>query len=257
MMHRWILALALALSGATACDDNSGGEPGGPAQVELTADQVVARHLEALGGVERLKAASTLVIRGEFQEGSSVDGFVAYRARPNKIRKEGSHDGKSFVKLFDGARGYIAEGDQAMTAMAAEHQTKMKTYAEFDDAIVDHAARGHKVELVGTEDVKGSKAYHLKFTLASGDVEHRFLDATSFLDVKRTVTFKDKEGAQKTKNVYFSDWRDVSGLKFNFASEGEVDGKSHKVTIQAIEVDSKIDPAKFTAQLANTVAMAP
>lgn len=255
-MHRWILALALALGATTACDDNSGSKQGGAEQAALTAEQVVARHLEALGGVDRLKAASTLVIRGEFREGDAVDTFVAYRARPNKMRKEGTHQGKSFVKLFDGTKGFLAEGDKPMEAMPAEQSAKMKAYAEFDDPIVDYAARGHKVELVGAEDVKGSKAYHLKFTLASGDVEHRFLDATSFLDVKRTVSFKDKEGAQKTKNIHFSDWRDVSGLKFNFASEGEMDGKTSKVTIQAIEVDGKIDPAKFTAQLANTVAMA-
>ncbi|MFY0541200.1 hypothetical protein [Nannocystis pusilla] len=54
----------------------------------------------------------------------------------------------------------------------------------------------------------------------------------------------------------FSDWREVGGLKFNFASEGEVDGKIGKVKLQSIEVDGVIDPSKFTAQIANTVAMA-
>jgi hypothetical protein len=51
--------------------------------------------------------------------------------------------------------------------------------------------------------------------------------------------------------------RDVDGLKFNFASEGEVDGKKHKTTITAIEVDAAIDPGKFSVAAANTVAMAP
>lgn len=219
-MQRWILALALALGGAAACDNGGGKGQGGAEQAALTAEQVVARHLEA------------------------------------KLRKEGTHEGKSFVKLFDGTRGYLADGDKPMEAMPAEKSAKMADYSQFDDALVDYAARGHKVELAGAEDVKGSKAHHLKVTLANGEVEHRYLDATTFLDVKRTVTFKDKEGVQRTRNTYFGDWREVGGLKFNFASESDVDGKAHKVTIQAIEVDAKIDPAKFTAQLANTVAMA-
>lgn len=255
-MQRWILVMALALGGATACDDNgSGGKPGAAPQAELNAEQVVERHLTALGGRDKLAAAKSLVIRGEYQEGSSVDTFVAYRARPNKLRKEGTHEGKRFVKLFDGDKGYLAEGDQPMGPIPAEHAAKMKQYAEFDDAIVDAAARGHKVELVGTADVKGARAYHLQVTLANGDVEQRYLDASTFLDVKRTVTFKDKAGVQKTKNIHFADWREVGGLKFNFASEGEIDGKTSKTTIQSIEVDGPIDPAKFTAQLANTVAM--
>jgi hypothetical protein len=258
MMQRWILAMALALGGAAACDDNNGGgdKPGAAPQAELTAEQVVAKHVAALGGLDRLKASKSLVIRGEYQEGSAVDTFVAYRARPNKLRKEGTHEGKAFVKVFDGDKGWLAEGDKPMNPIPAEHAAKLKQYADFDDPIIDAAARGHKVELVGTADVKGSKAYQLKVTLANGDVEQRYLDAATFLDVRRTVTFKDKEGVQKTKNITFSDWREVGGLKFNFASEGEVDGKTSKVTIQSIEVDGAIDPAKFTAQLANTVAMA-
>ncbi|WAS97125.1 hypothetical protein [Nannocystis punicea] len=258
-MQRWILAMAMALGGASACDDNGsgeGGKPGAAPQTELTAEQVVAGHLAALGGLDRLKATKNLVIRGEYREGGSVDAFVAYRARPNKFRKEGTHEGKAFVKVFDGDKGWLAEGDAPMGPMPAEHAAKLKQYAEFDDALVDAAARGHRVELVGAAEVKGSKAYQLQVTLANGDVEQRWLDATTFLDVKRTVTFKDKAGAQKTKNVTFSDWREVGGLKFNFASEGEVDGKVSTVKIQSIEVDGSIDPSKFTAQLANTVAMA-
>ncbi|MCY0992752.1 hypothetical protein OV203_36770 [Nannocystis sp. ILAH1] len=257
-MQRWILTMALALGGAAGCDDNGGegGKPGAAPQAELTAEQVVAKHLAALGGEGKLKATKNLVIRGEYQEGSSVDAFVAYRARPNKFRKEGTHEGKAFLKIFDGDKGWLAEGDAPMGPVPAEQAVKMKQYAEFDDALVDAAARGHKVELVGAEEVKGSKAYHLQLTLASGDVEQRWLDATTFLDVKRTVIFKDKAGAQKTKHVTFSDWREVGGLKFNFASEGEVDGKISKVKVQSIEVDGVIDPSKFTAQIADTVAMA-
>lgn len=253
MMMRWMIALALALGGV-ACD--SGNTAPAAESAQLTADQVVARHLAALGGVDRLKATRSLVVRGEFQEGSSIDAWVAYRARPNKLRKEGTHEGKPFIKLFDGDNGYVSEHDGPFTPMPADKAVKMKFYAEFDDPLLDHAARGHKVALVGTEDIDGKRAHHLEVTLANGDVEHRWLDATTFLDTQRKYSFKDKDGAPKTKLVRFSDWRDVGGLKFNFASEGEVDGKKHKTTITAIEVDAAIDPAKFTAPANNTVAMA-
>lgn len=253
MMMRWMIALALALGGV-ACD--SGNTTSAAESAQLTADQVVARHLAALGGADRLKATRSLVVRGEFQDGSSLDAWVAYRARPNKLRKEGTHEGKPFTKIFDGDRGWISEHDGPFTAMPADKAARMKFYAEFDDPLVDHAARGHKVALVGTEDVGGKPAHHLEVTLANGDVEHRWLDATTFLDTQRRFTFKDKDGADKTKLVRFSDWRDVNGLKFNFASEGEVDGKKHKTTILSIEVDAAIDPGKFTAPANNTVAMA-
>lgn len=253
MMIRWMFALALALAGV-ACD---GGETTpAPASAQLTADQVVAHHLAALGGEARLKAVKTVVIRGEFQEGGAVDRWTAYRARPNKLRKEGTHEGKAFVKLFDGERGYLSEAGAPFAALPADKAEKMRAYAEFDDPLIDHAARGHKVALIGTEEVDGRKAHHLELTLASGDVEHRWIDATTFLDAQRAYTFKDKDGNHKKKVVRFSDWRDVGGLKFNFASDGEVDGKAFKTTMQTIEVDVDIAPDTFTAPAANTVAMA-
>lgn len=254
-MQRWMLAMMMALGGLTACDGADSKPAAAARKAELGVDQVVERHLAALGGADKLKARRSLVIRGEYVEGAKVDTFVAYKERPNRLRKEGTHDGKAFVKLFDGTRGYMAEGDAAMAAMPAEKQAKMAAHAEFDDPILGAAARGHKVELAGLEDVKGKPAYHLTLTLASGEVEQRWLDAESFLDVRHVYTWKDKDGAQKTKDVYFSDWRDVDGAKFNFASEGEMDGKKSKVTIQQIEVDTAIDPAKFTAPAAVVAAL--
>ena len=254
-MQRWMLAMIVALGGLVACD----GEDSKPAAAARTADlgveQVIERHLAARGGADKLKARRSLVIRGEYVEGAKVDRFVAYKERPNRLRKEGTHDGKAFVKLFDGARGYKTGDDGVLAELPAEHSAKMAAHAEFDDPIIGAAGRGHKLELVGLEDVKGKPAYHLQLTLASGDVEQRWLDADSFLDVRHVYRWKDKDGAEKTKDVYFSDWREVDGQKFNFASEGEMDGKRSKVTIQQIEVDTAIDPAKFTAP-AKVVAVA-
>lgn len=252
---RWMFALALALGAWTGCDQGTAA-PGAAAQAQPSAEDVVARHLAALGGVERLKATQSLVLRGDYTEKGHTEAWVAFRARPNKVRKEGVHEGKPFVKIFDGTKGWIKEGEAAFTAMAADKTAKMKAWAEFDDPLVDYAARGHKVALVGLEEVAGAKAYHLTLTLASGDVEERFLDADSLLDVQRVVRYTDKEGAKKTKVIRFTDWREVQGLKFNFASEGEVDGERSTVKVASIEVDGRIDPAKFSPELTNTVAMA-
>lgn len=256
MQQRIVMALTLALGTLVACDGERSVAPAQAREAELDAEQVVARHLAALGGVDRLKSVKTLVVRGEYREGEQVDTYVAYRARPNKFRKEGTHKGKAFVKLFDGARGYKAEGGEALAAAPDDVQKKMRSWSEFDDPLVDHAARGHKVALAGTEDVRGARAYHLELTLASGDVEHRYLDATTFLPVKYQSTFKDKDGVQRTRVVYPSDWRDVSGVKYSFASEGEIDGVETRTAVTELQVDVAIDPAKFSAPAADQVALA-
>lgn len=252
-MTRAIFALALVLGAASACD---GEAAAAAAEPTWTAERVIARHLAALGGVERLRASRSLVIRGEYQEGNAVDEFVIYRARPARLRKEGTRAGEAFVKLVDGERAWFAAGDRGFARLSGDTAAALRVQAEFDDPLIDAAARGHRVELLGAEVVAGRPAHHLKLTLADGAVEHRWIDADSFLDVRRADVFVDRFGEPRTRVVDFSDWREVDGIWFNFASEGEQDGRKIKVTIAAIEVDGPIDPATFVAPEAGAEALA-
>lgn len=259
MMHRSRIALALVFGLLSACDSgatNPGEAKPSAGQPALTADQVVAHHFEAIGGLAKIKAMKSLAVKGEYTEDGKTDTWTMVRARPNKFRKEGVHAGKAFTKLFDGKTAYLAEGDAALAPMPADKAAKMAQYAEFDDPLIDAQTRGHKLALGAAEDVKGVKAHHVELTLASGDVEHRFYDPTSFLELQRRITFKDKDGAEKTRTVFPSDWREVNGVKFSFASDGEMDGKKTRVQIKELVVDGPIDPATFTAPATNVVAAA-
>ena len=238
------LAPAVALTlGACESEDTT---PSAAADA-LTAEQVVARHLDAIGGEARWKAMQSLELHGAYTQGGETHEFHAYRARPNKFRKEGVHDGKPFVKVFDGVRGFKRSGDGEFEPIPAEHAAKMAAYAEFDDALIDAERRGIKVALVGVEEAAGAPAYHLEVTLADGDVEHRYLDRTTFLDVMRRRTYKDKDGKEAEAVSTFSDWREVDGIKINFAAASEHGGEKSSMTLKEVKVDQAIEPAIFSA----------
>lgn len=244
------LAFTLALAPAAAltlvgCESDDQGAS--PAAAALTAEQVIDRHHQAIGGEARWKSLQTLEMHGAVARDGETHEFHAYRARPNKLRKEGMYEGKPFVKVFDGVRGYKRSGDGEFEPIPEEHAAKMAAYAEFDDPLLDHQRRGTKVALVGVEEVPGGSAYHLEVTLAGGDVEHRYLDRTTFLDVMRRSTYKDKDGQEKTSVSTFSDWREVDGIKINFAAETEHDGKKSVMTMKEVKVDQPIEAAIFSA----------
>lgn len=50
--------------------------------------------------------------------------------------------------------------------------------------LVDYAATGTKVELVGTEKVEGRDTYKVKITLKSGQALHVWIDPETFLETK-------------------------------------------------------------------------
>jgi hypothetical protein len=50
--------------------------------------------------------------------------------------------------------------------------------------LVDYAATGTKVELVGTEKVEGRDTYKVKITMKSGQALHVWIDPETFLETK-------------------------------------------------------------------------
>jgi peroxiredoxin len=78
--------------------------------------------------------------------------------------------------------------------------------------LIDYKAKGHRVELAGQEPVDGKPAFKLKLTKPSGAVVHIFLDAKTFLELKRVVRARSPEGQDREIVTALSDYRLVGGL---------------------------------------------
>ncbi|HVG57761.1 MAG TPA: hypothetical protein VNA24_04355 [Hyalangium sp.] len=209
-----------------------------------TADSVIAQHLKALGGVEKLKAAKTFQFTATTYEGDSITKMTARRSRPNLMRYDIQKGDKTIVKAFDGTNGWVAEGNAAPKALEKDKQPKMAEKAAFDDVLVDYAKRGVKVELAGIVDVKGAPAYKLVLTRGEG-VEARLLDKQTMLEVKRVVSYTH-EGKKVTKVVHFSDYRSVDGIMVNHLTEWEGEGGvKGKTVIESANYGAPIDAAAY------------
>jgi len=171
--------------------------------------------------------------------------------RPHKSRLEIDFAGKTAVQVYDGKNGwklrpYLNRSDaDPFTAEEAKTESE-KT--ELEGPLVDYAAKGTKVELAGVEAVAGHSAYKLKLTAKSGDVQHIWIDAQSFLDVKVEGSPRRMDGRMHSVWVYQRDFRSVQGLMIPFVLETAVDGYhgTHKVLIEKVTVNAKLDDASFS-----------
>ena len=118
---------------------------------------------------------------------------------------------------------------------------------DLDGPLVDYAAKGTKVELEAVEPVEGHDAYKLKLTAKSGDVQHIWIDAQSFLDVKVEGAPRRMDGRMHSVFTYQSDFRSVQGVMIPFALETAVDGfrETHKMAIEKVALNPKLDDTLF------------
>lgn len=212
---------------------------------ELALDAIVAKHLTALGGEKLLRSTTTFTftVTGE-KQGKKFTKTVT-QAKGNKMRVDVTGDDGSFSKAFDGKTGWIKKGDEKPTAFTAEENRSMLNHAQFEEPLLDYAKKGTKLKLVGKADLKGAVAYDLEVTLKSGDVEHHFLDATSFLLVKKTFTSKDKDGKQVQMAVGFGDYKSVQGRMVNHSVQWDDNGKTSSSVVSKVAFDQKVDAKIF------------
>ena len=176
--------------------------------------------------------------------------FVLEMKRPAKSRIEIEFAGKMAVQVYDGTNGWLLRpylNRDDWEPFTAEQAKSQQGKWELDGPLIDSAAKGTKVELVSVEPVEGHDAYKLRLTHKTGEVQHIWIDARSFLDVKLEGTPRRMDGKMRTVWVTQRDFRPVQGLMMPFMLETAVDGyaDTHKMIIDKMTLNPQLDDALF------------
>jgi hypothetical protein len=75
-------------------------------------------------------------------------------------------------------------------------------------------------------------------------MEYWYIDAESFLEVGMTGDTYDF-GIKNSLEKFFSDYRDVDGLKFPFLIESEYGQRYRSTEIENIKINTEIDASVF------------
>ena len=213
-----------------------------------TADEIIARSLEARGGLERLKAVQSIRMSGQVSAGDRRARIVIEVKRPALIRIETVVDGARAVQAFDGkaAWGIPPAGSGRAEPLPAEAARALAEDFDIDGPLIDHEAKGHRVELVGKARVGGREAYEIRVTRKTGGVESHFLDVASGLPV-RVETRRVVRGAEIEGESEIGDYREAGGLQWPFSIRSGARGRPERQTlaVDTIEINPALDDARF------------
>lgn len=279
-----MLVLAFAISPSLANDVS-------PAPANLSADAIVGKNVAARGGLQAWRAVQTISMEGKMGVGgnqravlptpSPIPGhtitqqmlpqrpadeiqlpFVMEMKRPRKTRVELVFKGQTAVQVFDGANGwklrpFLNRND--VEPYTTDEMKKAALQSDLDGPLVDYSAKGTKIELEGTENIEGRDNYKLKLTLKSGNAMHVWIDAQTFLETKMEGQPRVLDGISHPVEVYYRDYRPVSGLQIPYVLETKVLPVSQpgsrvrqtpvpveRINLEKVEVNPKLDEALFT-----------
>jgi outer membrane lipoprotein-sorting protein len=236
-MRRLLLALAgLALFAA-------------PASAQ-SAEEIVAKFIKTVGGMERIQSVKSLRRTGKYNGGGGFEAvIVEENKRPNLVRQEFSIQGMTGVTAYDGHSGWKIEpwnGKKDAEPLGEEEMKGIVEDSDLDGPLVNYQQKGVKVEYVGTDEVEGTDAYKLKVTMPSGDVRFYYMDTDYFVPIK-IDTKRMVRGAEREYETILGDYKEVGGWYLPFSVESGPKGSPFrsKVTYEKIEANVGIDDARF------------
>ncbi len=218
---------------------------------QLTADQVIARYQQRVGGMARLQAIQTLRRSGKYYAPGGLEiAFRQENKRPNKVRTSFTLQGMTAVVAYDGTSGWKVQpfgGKKDAEAVGEDELKGLVEDAAFDDPLFDYKRKGNTVELVGLDQIEGTPVYKLKATIAaSGAVRTYYIDADQFvpirIDVKLTI-----RGAERESQTNLGDYKEVGGVYYPFAQEVSQKGMPFvgRLVWQRIDANVPLDDGLF------------
>jgi outer membrane lipoprotein-sorting protein len=215
-----------------------------------TADEIIAKNIQARGGAEKLKSVQSIKATANMALGPGMEApGILIQKRPDKAHLEFTIQGLTAVQAYDGAKAWQIMpfmGKKDAELMSADEAKELEEMADIDGPLVDYKSKGNQVELLGKEKVEGTDAYKLKVSLKNGDVQTVYIDADSFLEIqeetKRTV-----RGTERDVESSIGDYKEVNGIILPFAVESGIKGSTEKqkLTISKIELNVPVDDSIF------------
>ena len=148
-----------------------------------TADEVIAKHIAAIGGVDNWKKVNSMKMEGILQvQGAEVNVTVTI-LHGKGMRQDISVMGMTGYEIVTPTEGWDFMPFQGQTepeAKTPEELAEAQDQLDAQGELIDYAAKGHKVELVGKEDVEGTECFKLKVTKKGGSVSTLFIDPKNF-----------------------------------------------------------------------------
>jgi outer membrane lipoprotein-sorting protein len=214
-----------------------------------TVDEIIAKHVAALGGMDKLQAQKSKRATGKLSvQGLDLPVTVSQK-RPGMFRLDITLQGMEIIQAYDGKNGWQidpTQGKKTAEPLSEDDLKEVKEDADFDGPLVNYKEKGNQVELVDKEDLEGTPAYKLKVTLKSGDVKYLYLDADAYVEIKEEAK-RTVRGAEREFETVLGDYKEEGGVMMAHSFESKPKGatQSQKITLDKFEINADVPDSYF------------
>lgn len=213
----------------------------------VTLQDVIAKHLEARGGVDKLTAMTTVKVTGSMNTQGGEMKFTQSMKDNKKFRVDITVQGMNMIQAFDGTVGWGTNpmGGNKPEKAGPETAKRLPEEADWVGVFIDTEKKGYKLELVGSVDLEGSTVYKVKITNKDGEDRFTYIDAVTWLVVK-----EDKKmnfgGGDMDMELYYTNYQEVNGVQVPMQTDYKFQGQDvMSMTFDKIETGMDLPDSMF------------
>ena len=219
----------------------------------LTAEQIAEKNAAARGGLAAWRAVDSMKLTGQMDAGGRPAVRLPFEMslkRPHKSRLELHVKDQTAVQVYDGQQGWKLRpflNRDDVEAFTPQEAQAAADDADLDGPLIDHARKGTRIELAGTDMVEGHKAYRLHLTRADGRQSDLWIDAATFLDVKIDGEPRRLDNKVHKVAVFYRDFKTFGAVKVPTTLETVVDGvqQTRRISFETVTVNAPLSEALF------------
>ena len=210
-----------------------------------TADEIIAKNVEAMGGAAKLSALTSVKKSGNLSTQGMDIPIVMTTAHQKGMRLDVEVMGTSNYQIITPEKGFMFFPIQQMTEpkdLDAETVKSAQSQLDLQGPLFNYKEKGNVIEYVSTEKVEGADAYKLKLTGKSGKTSYYFIDTKTNRVVKISGTTKGPDGQEMDVDTVFSDYKQTAdGYWFAYSTSTP----QGPIVFDKIETNVKVDENIF------------
>ena len=215
-----------------------------------TADEIVAKHIEAIGGADKWKAVKAMEMNNKFTVQGMDIASKTVIVSGKSLRTDISVMGQEIISAIDGETGWAQQpammggtGEPEDMPGALIKESRKQVY--LGGSLLNYKDNGATIELVGKEKLEGVDVYHLKMIEKGGDVTNLFVSTANYY-VLKSAGKRNIQGKEIEAEVNFSNFKQIEGLTFPYTMEtANPMGGMMTIETDSIKLNPKIDESIF------------
>lgn len=216
-----------------------------------TADEVINKYADAIGGKAKIAAVKNLYLEGEVDAQGQKIPMKFWFVINKKMRQEVTFNGMTQYTIVRNDSGWVFspfQGQKQAEPMTADEVKSSQTQLDFPGMeLINYKEKGYKVTYQGKDDVDGTEAFKIEEKISDSLSQTYYIDPDTYyvIRVKQKATVN---GKVEDMNIDYSSYQKTAdGLVFPMNENlGGGDDGGGQIKFTAIKTNIDMDPKLFS-----------